>query len=125
MNYKKDIEFCNYNKVHENIIKDVKNSMNEVGELENLVSFFEVCANDIRIKMIYSLFNAELCTCDISSLLKIDKGDTIYHLNKLSKFGIIKYRREGDIIYYSLKNNHINNILVEVFLSMDSIKDNN
>jgi len=120
MKYSKDIEVLNCTEAHKDIINNIKNNMDEIKELDHLADFFEAFGNKKRIRILYALFNSELCVCDIVELLKIDIDDAKYQLMKLSNSGIIKHRDEGDIRYYSLKNSYINDILVKGFINISS-----
>jgi ArsR family transcriptional regulator, lead/cadmium/zinc/bismuth-responsive transcriptional repressor len=73
---------------------------------------FKVLADSNRAKIAYSLSHAsELCVCDIANIVGITVANTSHHLRSMYKQGIVKYRKEGKLAFYSLDDNHIISIL--------------
>ncbi|MBO7214394.1 MAG: helix-turn-helix transcriptional regulator [Clostridia bacterium] len=81
--------------------------------LEELVSFFSVFSDLTRIKIISALAISEMCVTDLSSMLNFNQTTVSHQLKTLRDIGIVKYRREGKIILYSLKNDILNETLLK------------
>ena len=81
--------------------------------LEELVSFFSLFSDLTRLRMISALAISEMCVTDLSSLLNINQTTVSHQLKTLRDIGAVKYRREGKIILYSLRNDIINEVLLK------------
>ncbi|MBQ3235135.1 MAG: helix-turn-helix transcriptional regulator [Clostridia bacterium] len=81
--------------------------------LEELVSFFSLFSDLTRIKMISALAISEMCVTDLSSLLGFNQTTVSHQLKTLRDIGAVKYRREGKIILYSLKNDVISEVILK------------
>ena len=79
--------------------------------LYDLAEFFKVFADSTRIKILYALLKAEMCVCDISEILNVSQSAVSHQLRLLKQMKLVKYRREGKSIFYSLSDEHIENIL--------------
>ncbi|MDE6208571.1 MAG: metalloregulator ArsR/SmtB family transcription factor [Lachnospiraceae bacterium] len=78
--------------------------------LYDLAEFFKVFADSTRIKIIYALSKSELCVCDISEILNVSQSAVSHQLRMLKQMKLVKYRREGKSIFYSLSDEHIEDI---------------
>lgn len=110
MDKKKDIEICKTNIIHKEIIKKVINKIPEDEILYELADFFKVFGDTTRIKILNLLFNHEMCVCDISYTLKISQSAISHQLRILRKSKLVKYRKEGKVVYYSLDDEHVSKI---------------
>ncbi|MEY8338992.1 metalloregulator ArsR/SmtB family transcription factor [Lachnospiraceae bacterium 62-35] len=116
MAYRKDsdiIEKCDLISVHQNIIDQVNQVMPAEEELEDLADFFRVFADITRIKILYLLSQSEMCVCDIASLLNMGQSAISHQLRFLKQMRLVKYRREGKTVFYSLSDSHIQTILAQ------------
>ncbi|MBS4535877.1 winged helix-turn-helix transcriptional regulator [Clostridium sp. D2Q-14] len=111
----KDIEVCNCNEVHENIVNKAKTNLPKDTCLLDLAEFFKVFGDSTRIKIIYALLQTEMCVCDIAELLNMSQSAISHQLRTLKNHGVVKYRREGREVYYSLDDHHIYEILNQGF----------
>ncbi len=102
---------CEYIHVHADIVKSVKEAMPEEESLYDLADFFKVFADSTRIKILYVLLQAEMCVCDIAQLLGATQSAISHQLRMLKQMKLVKYRRDGKTIFYSLSDEHIKNIL--------------
>ncbi len=107
----KDIEKCEYMHVHEDIVKKVNDEMPEEEMLYDLAEFYKVFADSTRIKILYVLLKSEMCVCDISQILGVSQSAVSHQLRILKQMQLVKYRREGKSIFYSLSDHHIEQIL--------------
>lgn len=105
------IECCDFLHVHEELVKAVTDSMPEEEQLYNLADFFKVFADSTRIKILYVLSKSEMCVCDIAQLLNATQSAISHQLRILKQMQLVKARREGKTIFYSLADDHIETIL--------------
>lgn len=102
---------CGYMHVHKDIIKMVEAVMPEEQELTDLAEFFKVFGDSTRIKILYVLSQSEMCVCDIATLLQMGQSAISHQLRVLKQMRLVKYRREGKTVFYSLADGHIETIL--------------
>lgn len=107
---KATIEYCSCTTIHENIVNSVKKDMPEEEKLQNIADLFKVFGDSTRIKIIYALFKSEMCVCDIASLLEMNQSAISHQLRVLKQARLVKYRRDGKVVYYSLDDDHIKGI---------------
>ncbi len=81
--------------------------------LEGIVCFFSVFADSTRIKILSALAISEMCVTDISRVLQINQTTVSHQLRLLKNVGIVKSNRCGKVIFYSLKNDIINDVLLK------------
>ena len=108
--YLPDIDRCDCNIIHEAVVKKVRAQMPEEDCLFDLADLFKVFGDSTRVRIICALFSAEMCVCDIAALLGMTKSAISHQLRVLKQARLVKYRRDGKIVYYSLDDEHIQNI---------------
>lgn len=104
------INRCECTCIHEDVICKVKNKMPEDEKLYDLAELFKVFGDTTRIKILYALFEEEMCVCDIADLLNMTQSAISHQLRVLKQARLVKFRKEGKVVYYSLDDNHINQI---------------
>lgn len=104
------INKCDCNFIHDEIVGKVKNKMPEDEKLYDLADLFKVFGDTTRIKIIYALFEEEMCVCDIADLLNMTQSAISHQLRVLKQARLVKFRKEGKTVYYSLDDNHVNQI---------------
>lgn len=82
-------------------------------EVVGLSEIFKVLGDETRTKILYLLAQKELCVCDIAAVLEMSMPAISHHLRLLKTLRLVKYRREGKMVYYSLDDNHILNLIRE------------
>ncbi len=102
---------CDSLQVHPDIVKGVKNDMADDEILYDLAEFYKVFADSTRIKILYALSKSEMCVCDIGQILSVSQSAVSHQLRVLKQMKLVKYRREGKSIFYSLSDSHIEQIL--------------
>jgi DNA-binding transcriptional ArsR family regulator len=105
-----DIEGLDCTVIHEEVIAMVRKNMPEEDVLLNLADLFKVFSDSTRVKIICALLNAEMCVCDIAALLGMSKSAISHQLRTLRQTRLVKYRREGKVVYYSLEDEHVGTI---------------
>lgn len=104
---------CEFMHVHEDIIDQVKQVMPQEQELVELSEFFKVFGDSTRIKILYVLSQSEMCVCDIATLLQMGQSAISHQLRILKQMRLVKFRREGKTVFYSLSDDHIQTILAQ------------
>ena len=111
MDNKKPIEKCEFLCIHENVVQDVLRRMPEEELLFDLAEFFKVFGDSTRIRILYALKENELCVCDIANLLELTQTAVSHQLRVLKSSKLVKARRSGKTVFYSLDDDHIHSIL--------------
>ena len=104
-------EYCSCNVIHKEVVENVKNKLPKEETLYDLAELFKVFGDSTRIKIICSLFESEMCVCDLSVLLNISQSAISHQLRVLKSARLVKFRRAGKVIYYSLDDEHIKQIV--------------
>ena len=106
-----EIERCEYQYVHEEVVNKVKLEMPEDETLYDLAELFKIFGDSTRIKILYALFESEMCVCDIAQLLNMTQSAISHQLRSLKQSKLVKYRREGKTVFYSLADAHVRTII--------------
>ncbi|OFI06678.1 hypothetical protein CLOACE_08330 [Clostridium acetireducens DSM 10703] len=109
-NDKNKIEVCSCNVIHKESVDKVKSNMIEKEITKELASFFKVLGDPTRIKILYALSLEELCVCDISNILEMNQSAISHQLRILRAARLVKYRKQGKTVFYSLDDQHVQNI---------------
>lgn len=107
---KKDIERCEISTIHEDIIDSVKGKMPEEETLYDLAELFKVFGDSTRVKILWALDESEMCVCDIAALLNMTQSAISHQLRILKQARLVKNRRDGKVVYYSLDDDHVKEI---------------
>ena len=102
---------CEFLYVHEEIVQQVNQVRPQEETLFDLTELFKVFGDSTRIKILYVLFEAEMCVCDIAQLLGMTQSAISHQLQVLKKSKLVKYRRDGKTVFYSLADDHVRSIL--------------
>lgn len=105
------IERCDENAVHEHIVKQVFDQLPEDEVLYDLAELFKVFGDSTRIKILYALLESEMCVCDIAELLNMTQSAISHQLRVLKQARLVKFRREGKSVIYSLADDHVSSII--------------
>lgn len=100
-------EVCETQHVHKKTVGAVKNAMPDEDTIYDLAELFKVFGDSTRTKIISALFEAELCVCDICAVLSMTKSAVSHQLRILRQTNIVKARRVGKEVFYSLDDDHI------------------
>ena len=107
----KDLDFnCDCDVIHADIVDKVRLVMPEEDELYDLSDFFKVLGDSTRAKIIWALDESEMCVCDIAVLLNMTKSAISHQLKALKAANLVKYRKEGKVVFYSLTDDHVKEI---------------
>ena len=106
-----EIECCDTIEVHEELLKIVDETMPEETELYDLAELFKVFRDSTRIRILFVLFEAEVCVCDLAQALNMTQSAISHQLKILKQNKLVKSRREGKSIFYSLADDHVRTII--------------
>ena len=107
---KRDEMICDCDVIHEDVVEAVRNKMPDDNELYDLSDFFKVLGDSTRAKIICALDESEMCVCDLAVLLGMTKSAVSHQLRSLREANLVKNRREGKNVFYSLADDHIKQI---------------
>lgn len=96
---------------HADLVQKVQDAMPEDETLYDLAELFKVFGDTTRIKILYALFESELCVGDIAQLLSLTQTAVSHQLRVLKTNKLVKFRREGKIVFYSLADDHVTRII--------------
>ncbi len=102
-----DIELCSNCEVHSDIIEKVVKELPDEEVLYDLAELYKVFGDSTRIKILFVLAKSEMCVCDIAKLLNMTQSAISHQLRILKQSKLVKNRREGKTVYYSLLDSHV------------------
>ncbi len=106
-----EVEGCGYLCVHENVVEKVQQEMPDENRLMRLADLFKVFGDGTRIRILYVLYEAEVCVCDLAKLLGMTQSAVSHQLRILKQADLIRSRRDGKTVFYSLADGHVASIL--------------
>ena len=106
-----EVECCEVHHVHENLVHQIEDGMPSEETMQGLAEFYKVFGDPTRIKILCTLFQSELCVCDLAEGTGMTQSAISHQLRMLKQMKLVKNRREGKIVYYSLADAHIQSIL--------------
>jgi len=106
-----DIECCEQQEIHEELLSVVREQMPREETLYDLSELFKVFGDSTRIRILFVLFEAEVCVCDLAAALGMTQSAVSHQLRILKQSKLVKSRREGKSIFYSLADGHVRTII--------------
>ncbi len=113
------IERCDCNVIHEDVVNQVREKMPQEENLCDLAELFKVFGDSTRVKILWALNEAEMCVCDIAVLLNMTQSAISHQLRVLRQATLVKNRKEGKVVYYSLDDDHIKHIFDQGFIHIN------
>lgn len=108
-----EVDRCDFICIHEGIVNKVLKAMPKEQELFDLAEFYKVFGDPTRVKILYVLSQSEMCVCDIANLLGMGQSAISHQLRVLKQMRLVKFKREGKTVFYSLADGHIETILAQ------------
>lgn len=105
------VECCDFIHAHEDIVKKVQKEMPSEDTLYDLTELFRIFGDSTRVRILYVLFEAEMCVCDIAMLLGLTQSAVSHQLRALKNARLVKARRDGKTVFYSLADDHVKTII--------------
>ena len=96
---------------HHSLLDEVHQVIPDDELLCDLADLFKIFGDSTRIKILYGLFESEMCVCDIAQMLRMTQSAISHQLAVLKKNKLVKYRREGKTVFYSLSDGHVRTII--------------
>jgi DNA-binding transcriptional ArsR family regulator len=110
---KQSADCCDQVFVHEDLVKKVNEGMPEEEELYDLAELFKVFGDSTRIRILFVLFEAEVCVCDLAEVLHMTQSAVSHQLKILKQAKLVSARREGKSVFYSLADDHVRTIIAQ------------
>lgn len=107
-------DVCEIFYVNEVEVKRVQKQMPDPATVHQVAEIFATLADPTRARIVFALSKAELCVCDLATLLGMTISAVSHQLRLLRQMGLVKYRKEGRLVYYSLDDEHASQILAQV-----------
>lgn len=102
---------CECNIIHQDVVDNVSRQMLSPELRSEMADFYKIMGDKTRISILHALSFSEMCVCDISMLLQMNQSTISHQLKTLRQTRLVTYRREGKVIYYSLNDEHVRNII--------------
>ena len=102
---------CSTTLVHQEAVEKAAAHMPDSGKLEKTASYFRLLGDPTRVRILYVLEVSEMCVCDIAQMLRMTQSAISHQLAVLKKSKLVKYRREGKTVFYSLSDGHVRTII--------------
>ena len=109
--HKNGVECCDHVCVHEDVLQVVTGKLPKEEELYDLAELFKVFGDSTRIRILFVLFEAEVCVCDLAEALQMTQSAVSHQLKILKQAKLVKNRRAGKSIFYSLADDHVRTII--------------
>ena len=105
------LDCCQETQTHPSRIETVKKLLPADDVLYDLAELFKIFGDSTRIKLLYALYESELCVCDLADVLGLTQSAVSHQLRLLKSSKLVKFRREGKTVFYSLADDHVVRIL--------------
>lgn len=112
---------CEENIIHKDKVEMVKKNMKDEQIIIDVADFFKVFSDSTRVKILYALLESELCVCDIAAIISSSQSAVSHQLRILKQSKLVKYKKVGKVVYYSLDDDHIKDILEKGFDHIEEV----
>ncbi|MDR1132524.1 MAG: metalloregulator ArsR/SmtB family transcription factor [Synergistaceae bacterium] len=110
---------CDCDVIHEDVVREVRGKMFTKRRCNDLASLYKMFADGTRVQILHALECGEMCVCDLAVLLGVTKSAVSHQLKSLRLSNLVKFRKEGQIVFYSLADSHVKDILDRGFEHID------
>lgn len=107
----KPLDTCQVHCIHEDAVNQVLKEMISIETAQALAELFKTLSDPSRVKLIFALLKQELCVCDLASITGSSESSVSHHLRVLRAQKLVKFRRQGKVVYYSLDDHHVEALL--------------
>ena len=104
---------CDTEEIHEELLKIVDETMPDETELDSLAELFKVFGDPTRIRILFVLFETEVCVCDLARALNMTQSAVSHQLRILKQSRLVNNRREGKSMFYSLADDHVRTMIAQ------------
>lgn len=106
-----NVECCDFIHAHEDVVEKARRELPGEDTLYDLTELFRIFGDSTRVRILYVLFESEMCVCDIAALLGLTQSAVSHQLRALKNVRLVKSRREGKTVFYSLADDHVKTII--------------
>jgi ArsR family transcriptional regulator len=106
---------CDVEVIHQEAVNRVRAAMPQEQSFYDLANLYKMFADNTRVQILWALSAEEMCVCDLAVLLNMSKSAISHQLKSLRLTNLVKYRRQGKIVYYSLADEHVRDIFAKGF----------
>ncbi len=107
----RNIEMCENTVIHKEVVETVKKQLPADKKIESLSNFYKMFSDPTKAKILWALDITEMCVCDLAVICKVSKSAISHQLSALKETNLVKSRRDGKIVYYSLADSCVKEIL--------------
>ena len=105
------LHICDCDVIHEELVEDTRSKMKPENDYDRLAALFKMFDDKTRVMILHALEQNEMCVCDLAALLGVTKSAVSHQLKALRLSNLVKSRREGQVVFYSLADDHVKDIL--------------
>ena len=106
---------CDCEVIHEDVVARVRSAMPDVQNFYDLANLYKMFADVTRVKILWALTHESLCVCDLAVLLNMTKSAISHQLRSLRLANLVKYSKQGKVVYYSIADNHVKDVFENGF----------
>ena len=111
--YDAGVECCEEAVVHDDLVSEVRAKLPEENRMQDLAELFKIFGDTTRIRILFVLFEAEVCVCDMAETLGMTQSAISHQLRLLKSYGLVRARRQGKSVFYSLADAHVRTIIAQ------------
>ena len=104
------MEICACGEKHAEFVEQLRQEMPKDEILYDIADLFKVFGDSTRVRILYALSSRELCVCDLADAISMTQSAVSHQLRILKQARLVRFRKEGKIVYYSLADNHVHTI---------------
>lgn len=108
-----ELDRCEINCIHSEAVQAVRQALFGEDVAASLAELFKALGDPTRVKILFSLMTRELCVCDLTAVIGVSESAVSHQLKILRTLRLVKFRREGKILYYSLDDDHIEKLFAQ------------
>ena len=112
---KREKSVCDCDVIHREVVERVRSAMPRGEDFHDLSSLYKMFADKTRVRILWALSCEEMCVCDLAVLLGMTKSAISHQLKSLRRANLVKYDKQGKVVYYSLSDNHVKDIFEQGF----------
>ncbi len=105
------LDVCECREIHQDLLEKVEQAIPPEEELYDLAELFKIFGDSTRIRILFVLFEAEVCVCDLAQILHMTESAISHQLRILKANKLVKSRRSGKSVFYSLDDEHVRMII--------------
>lgn len=104
-------DLCRVRMIHADQVEQARNNVMPDHHMDRLALIYRMLGDPTRLKILMALKHVELCVCDIAAFLGISESAVSHQLRRLRETAIVRHRREGQVLYYTLNDDHVETLL--------------